>query len=424
MAPKKSQPERKAKKLCTESSRPPEPNYELFPRNRYLFRDDDAYQMFVRFTKRGLSGCFYFDSKGKIPNRYLTKINNWINHFSIGELSTVTDTFSDHTTRLFYANVRFNNMNNATSYFHGREIDLSLPKLATLLSMQNEGLEVYPHKTWPWDENHPLCQETVYNYRNWFNLGVDGKMYLTDIPGLHRVAFLLVNNILTPKSTIKTNIENGALFYMRHMIAMDGIEINIPWVLIRHMKKAYSNSKDSLPYGHLIHHLLIDQGIRDPLAGVPVDEHKQPQNILDYFSGWTKTNGDMLVPSSDDPTNEYLMDPNALPNQYFPVGGQAPEPREPPPRPQPNPTPQAAQTSSNVGYDQLMAYLTTQFQGINTRLDDFGTQIGEIKTQVAEYGTRLDGYNTRLTSLEKNMESGFKTTDTNIERCHTTVHKF
>ena len=86
-------------------------------------------------------------------------------------------------------------------------------------------------------------------------------MYLTDIPGLHRVAFLLVNNILTPKSTIKTNIENGALFYMRHMIAMDGIEINIPWVLIRHMKKAYSNSKDSLPYGDLIHHLLIDQGI-------------------------------------------------------------------------------------------------------------------------------------------------------------------
>lgn len=358
---------KKGKRLRSESSSAPEQNFSLLPGNRYLFRDDEAHRMYLRFTKRSVSGCYYFDPKGKIPLWYLTKINNWINHFSIGELATIPDTYSDHTTRLFYANLRFESMEDATSYFHGRVIDVSLTELASLLGMSNSGHQIYPHKNWPRGPGNAVCQETVFYYRNWFGYQPNRDMYVTKLPALHRVAHLLVNNILTPKSKTKTNIENGALFYMKHMIAMDEIALNIPYVLVSHMHKAHSNSKDSLPYGNLIHLILKNQGIDDALDGVPEDERRQPKNILDYFSDWHKTDEDMLVPNQSDPRNTYLISQGAAPNQYYPLGEQAPQP-EPEPEPEPEPAPQAASSSQTVTNEQIMTYLTAQFQGINEYL--------------------------------------------------------
>ena len=146
------------KRSRNESSSRPEPNINVDLGNKYLFRDDDAYQMFLRFTNRGISNCYHFDPKGKIPNRYLMKINGWINHFSLKELATTTDTYSAHTTRLFYANLRFNNTDNATSYFQGKVIDVSFRKLAELLSMNIGTENIYIHKSWPWHDEHETCQ--------------------------------------------------------------------------------------------------------------------------------------------------------------------------------------------------------------------------------------------------------------------------
>lgn len=462
---KNKQPATKpSKRSRSESSSRPEPNTDVELGNTYLFRDDDAYQMFLRFGVvaggRRISNCYYFDPKQKIPHRYLTKINGWINHFHLRELATTTDIYSAHTTRLFYANLRFNNTDNATSYFQGREIDVSFRKLAELLSMEIGTERIYVHKNWPWHEEHEKCQETQTDYRKWFGYGTRKDFYLTDIPALHRVAHLLVNNILTPKSQLKTNIETGGLFYMRHMIAMDDLNLNIPYILISHMHKAYSNSRDSLPYGNLIHRILRDQGIEDPLFGVPKDEHKQPKNILDYFSGWVKSPNDMLVPPSSDRRNGFLITPGAVPNQYYPLGEEPPAP-EPEPEPESVPAqgPTYTASSSQTGNPDLVSLMTSQFQTLGNQFTEFRTEFGTFNTTLTGYGetlkthdqhytdfrktlegygeqlttfgtrldgygTQLDGYGTQLTDLRKDMETGFAEIREDVKKCNKTMHSF
>ena len=372
--PTKKQPIRKAKRARGEPSNEPEIDFSLGPRNRFLFRDDEAYRQFVsRFHKRKLSDCFYFDPKGQIGARYLNKINGWIDHFSLRTMTGITTVYSEFTTRLFYANIRFNNLDNASSYFHGKTIDLSFLKLAELLDMPNDGNMIYPHKSWPWDSDNEVCTVPYPVYRRWFGWGTRTDMYVTDIPALHRVTHLLVNNILTPKLKIKTNIEKGALFFMKHMIDMDEFQFNIPYVLISHMLKAHSNNKDSLPYGHLIHFLLKAQEIENLLLDISESDHKQPKNILDYFSGWIKEEG-MLVPNPDDPRNGYLKAEGAAPNQYHPLSEDAPEP-EPEPQLIPEPVPPPQAQAGNL--DHLMTFLTNQVQGMNQRLDKFETNVNE-----------------------------------------------
>ena len=410
------------------------PNLDLsiVPGNRFIFRDDEAYRTYHRIITRKLSGCYYFDPNGKLGAGYLAKIYGWIDHLSMRKLTTITDTCSELSTRLFYANLRVNAMHDATSYFHGKIIDLSFPKLAEILEMPNDGTMEYPHKNWPWDSENAIRHESDISYRKWFGFSSKKEAYVTDLPALHRITLLFVNNILTPKFKIKTNVEKGALFFMRHMIEMDDLQFHIPYVIINHMHKAHSNSRDSLPYGNVIHFILKEQGIENPLQGISEGDRIKPKNVLNYFSDWVQI-GDFLIPNPNDPRNKYLMTPGAAPNQYHPLGGEAPKPVESEPEPEPEPEPEserepAPQTASTsqTGNAELMAYLTSQFQTINQTIQQYATDSNDRYTRLenrlnryeTEANQRHEEYNQQYAKMNERFdyfETRFDTCDRNFK---------
>lgn len=137
------------------------------------------------------------------------------------------------------------------------------------------------------------------------------------LPSVHKLAHILINNILIPKAKIKSNIDFFGLFYLRHLIALDGLEFHIPYIILRYMRIASSYSRQSLPYGHIIQWIL---SIHD--VNLPGDTKLlEPINICDKMTsfGWIEeeTNGVSWISADDRPINAWIWHENATPNQYW-----------------------------------------------------------------------------------------------------------
>jgi hypothetical protein len=114
------------------------------------------------------------------------------------------------------------------------------------------------HGNWP-----KAPEQTLNEYMAWFHKDPCEDFSATDLPTVHRVAFLFVNNILTPKIEIKTHIQFGNLFFSRHLIGLTEWSFNIPYIIISHIQACLRYAKAALPYAHLVHHLIKHQGV-DP----------------------------------------------------------------------------------------------------------------------------------------------------------------
>jgi hypothetical protein len=101
-------------------------------------------------------------------------------------------------TQFFYVNLQFNDSFHTTSYLFGCAIALTMNNLANLFNITNVGDEVYPLRGWP-----VIAQENVDAYQERFDQEwVSNKsLYVTRLSTLHRLLFVIINNILTLKST-------------------------------------------------------------------------------------------------------------------------------------------------------------------------------------------------------------------------------
>jgi hypothetical protein len=93
-------------------------------------------------------------------------------------------------------------------------------------------------------------------YKRWFvpRLINDRKIFATSLP-VHRLAFHFINNILTPKATLKTNIKINSIFYLRHLLSMDR-QFYISFIIISHIKHTYRVKNANLSYANLITRIL------------------------------------------------------------------------------------------------------------------------------------------------------------------------
>jgi len=161
----------------------------------------------------------------------------------------------------------------------------------------------------------------------------------------HRLLFLLINNILTPKATIKTNLEWGNMYYLRHLISKDDKTFNIPYIILRHMGSAFNSRVALLPYANLIHKIIR-------LNGLPLPEDEQlyaPINLVGHLTrtGWIYghlNSGLRCYKPDDREINEWINKDGALPNQYWDPDEQQANPVQPPlQQPQPQWMPQPGQ---------------------------------------------------------------------------------
>ena len=296
------------------------PSFRPSRENRYLFRDYQAYNNFNgNFKNRKCSDCYFFDKSGILLSVLVEeKLMGYINHWNWGTLLSCQEPFTNLLTQVFYANLTFTSEPfKVTSYMCGQEIDLSLENIANWFGLTNAGEESYPLRSWP-----TLAIDTADHYKNWFdrNNRTGAPLYSSSLPSIHRLVFLLINNILTPKSTIKTNMEHGACYYLRHLLSLDDKVFNFPYIILRHIRNASRSNVYSLPYGNLIHSIFKSLGFV-----IPTDlERIYPINLVNELTniGWkdlgidTATQLPRLVPDNR-PINNWIFRPNALPNQYW-----------------------------------------------------------------------------------------------------------
>lgn len=296
------------------------PNMTIEQSNRNLFRDDAAFRRFMaHFEVRQLSDCFYFDPEGRIPTLYMDHITQWIDHWQLAHLINCQDIYSILSTRLFYANLQFTDSPyGATSYMFGTVLNLSVENLADIFQVPNAGEEVYINRSWPSLPNVTL--ESREKYRWWFDHTWKPGMrqYTSSLPALHRLLYLFVNNILTPKISVKTKLERMTMFLLRHLISRDDLSINVPFFILKHIENACKGNQESLPYSNVIHRILRAHNI-DPLQAIPAENTLSPVNLLTYLNsiGWVQLKNGNLKPDPNNPINDWILAPNALPNQYW-----------------------------------------------------------------------------------------------------------
>ena len=158
-------------------------------------------------------------------------------------------------TRLFYANMKKNEHPEPfgfSTYIFGHKIDINPGIISATFNIPQEGEEVYTIHHWPKGANE-------VEYRSWIagnnNANRDDRLYANHLPAVHYLLFLFVNNILLAKATIKTNLKNSVIYYLRHLLEMDK-QIDISYVVVRHMIQAGHIPNMALPFSHLIYKLV------------------------------------------------------------------------------------------------------------------------------------------------------------------------
>jgi len=348
-----------------ESSHTPRPNLRIEQDNRYLFRNVSAFNTFVgRFQHRDLAQCYFFTKLQPIQEPESAKIEQYIDHYHWRSIIECQEEYTVILTRAFYANLIVTKKPyKLTSWIGGKELELSGENLALWLGLVNTGEETYPLRKWPID----VAEGNEYNYKRWFdrNNTSGAPTYVTKLPALHRLAFLFINNILTPKSTIKTNMEYNALYYLRHLLSLDQKQLNIPFIIQSHMKAATTSNSCHLPYANLIHRIL---GVHD--ISLPRDvERIQPLNLFNELIniGWKEDTigGEIVYKPLNRGINRWILAEGALPNQYWDPNEPIQPDEEIPEQPlQAEPVPPLP----NVPVDPNIQLILNQLQNLTTEV--------------------------------------------------------
>jgi hypothetical protein len=160
-----------------------------------------------------------------------------------------------------------------TTLVCGQPIVVTIPQLVKWFET---GEQIYAYRKWP-----EITEGTIRDYKRWFvpRLINDQEIFTTSLP---RLAFHFINNILTPKATLKTNMEINSIFYLRHLLSMDR-QFYIPFIIISHMKHAYQVKNINLPFANLITRIL-----RLHLRNIPQIDRIHPTNLFHELPnlGW------------------------------------------------------------------------------------------------------------------------------------------
>lgn len=246
--------------------------------NSFLFENKHDFQRYkTNFANRKISGTFYFKEEeiDKIASRKLCLIEGYINFWKWKPLIECTQPYLELVTRILYSNMELiNDPWGVKTYFGHNEIIITMDTITQVLSIPQEGHKFYPFKEFS------ESMETFFEYKQWFG-AVKSKDYVSDtiLPVVQWVAYLFVNNILTLKKDVKNVLEMNSIFCLKHLLSKD-LELNIPFIIINHMRKAASSKTSSLPYPHILALILVHYDIHFS-SGKEV--YQTPINLVQNF---------------------------------------------------------------------------------------------------------------------------------------------
>ena len=385
------------------------------PDNRWIFRNSDAWTKYngafgeTRTFVKGL--YFVLPSDHKISEWEWEFLNTRLEFWKLHKFLSFGGTANATMTRLFYANMERlpDNEFGFTTYLYRHTITITPATLAAAFDLENEGEEIYPLRNWPETEDES-------KYKQWIT-GVGDvhgrKLYCSHLSAVHWLLFVIINNILLPKSQIKTNLESGVIYLLKHWLKMDR-KINVPYLIVSHMLQVGKDKIMSLPYSHLLMHLVGRKG-------TPAPPHVEFENLLKYLSKfrWVSRlneHGVTFWKPDDSAVNSWIRADGAKINQYrdpenednyaYPTsnrktGGKKGETStsQEPQASQPNPNDPFMQmqtmfaiwstgfderfTTWSTGFDQRYTNDMSEIRGgltnLNTRVDAISTEVGQMR---------------------------------------------
>ena len=242
-------------------------------------------------------------------------------------------------------------------------------------------------------------------------------MYANHLPAVHYLLFLFVNNILLAKATIKTNLENSVIYYLRHLLEMDK-KIDISYVVIRHMIQVGHIPNMALSFSHLIYKL-----VGPAIGNVHVPHHVLSENLFTKLPKykWISVDyadGRVMWSPNDIDVNSWIKHPDAVVNRYWdPNDSSGPSfPRPPSPPPSHSSVPPSGE-SSFMPYQDQLSHIISQMSGLTTWSQEFGTRVyselSDIRANQFGFTNRLDQFGQRLDAFDARFDQ--------IDQFHTTL---
>ena len=323
-------------------------------------------------------------------------------------------------TRLFYANMVYDK--NAAefgfaTYIFGHRIDITPATIAALYNLPQEGEQVYTVHHWPKEGTESPEQYKIWMAGENTRSNRGDRMYANHLPAVHHLLFLFINNILLAKSTIKTNLENSVMYYLRHLLQMDK-KIDISYVIVRHMIQAGHSSNMALPFSHLIFRL-----VGTNLGDIRVPKPVISQNLVSFMPkyNWEAIeygDGRIVWSPNEEGVNSWIKHPDATINQYTdPLASPATSPTHPS---APSSSHHSVPPSGEVPfmqYQDQMSLLISQMSGLTTWSQEFGTRVysemSDIRTAQYGFTNRLDQFGQRLDAFDARFDQ--------IDQFHTTL---
>ncbi|GAV64922.1 hypothetical protein CFOL_v3_08437, partial [Cephalotus follicularis] len=203
----------------------------------------------------------YFDSKvlaGKVLDFEFCSAENfpivaWIDSFSFRPFFMLNLPYYPDLMKEFYANFGFSTSVTLSTSMNGKPILMNYATLASILDIPCDGTRSWSNRTWVEDDNFNK-EECVQLLFGEYAQPID-KMYSRNLPLHYRFLHRVVATHVLPKSGGFDEVTYMEAFTMFHIVT--GKRINIPLLIMNHMKGIHSRDFSRLAYGNVITKILM-----------------------------------------------------------------------------------------------------------------------------------------------------------------------
>ncbi|GAV89519.1 hypothetical protein CFOL_v3_32933 [Cephalotus follicularis] len=153
----------------------------------------------------------------------------------------------------FYANFGFSTSVTLSTSMNGKPILMNYATLASILDIPCDGTRSWSNRTWIEDDNFSK-EECVQLLFGEHAQPID-KMYSRNLPLHYRFLHRVVATHVLPKSGGFDEVTHMEAFTMFHIVT--GRRINIPLLIMNHMKGIHSRDNARLAYGNVVTKILM-----------------------------------------------------------------------------------------------------------------------------------------------------------------------
>ncbi|GAV67046.1 hypothetical protein CFOL_v3_10555, partial [Cephalotus follicularis] len=180
-------------------------------------------------------------------------IIGWLNVLDLGPLFNVNLPHYPDLMKEFYGNFGFSTSVSLFTRVKNKNILINYPTLASILNIPCDGSRGWSNRSWVEEDgfNKEECEHLLFGE----NAHVVEKMYSRNLRFDYRFLHRAVSTHILPKAGGFDEVTLMEAFTMSHIIT--GRRINVPLLILNHMKAMQARKNVRLSYGNLVTYILM-----------------------------------------------------------------------------------------------------------------------------------------------------------------------